>query len=480
MRPINERPRVVILVERAGSRTAPMYAGPRRALAAPGTTFSSSAACETKASPSTGERRTATPRASFASPSSALSGRDAKVRKERDDPLNLARYDAAWWPVVQELQPDVVHSFDVSGLAVGLKAKKQLGARFLYEAHEPKYHVAETEREADARREANRYAAEADALVAVTGPLAEVLARDLSLESAPPIVHCAPASASGEQPPVPLREAAGVGKKTPLLVFAGLLAKKRRPDVVLEAMTTLPAIEFALAVREDALSDELLARAGKLGVADRVHIVPKVPPGAVVSYIGEADVGVIPWECTAGKQLVLPNKLFEYLQAGLRMVVSDCAAQADLRAQPRPRRVRPDGRPARVGAGDRAGPCSAALSRRREPVERAEARVVVGTTGGDAAGRLPRPRRSEPVEHVVAVGIRDRQADRQRRARRLDDEPGCPVPPRDREVARPEELPDVISPLVRPVRLRVGDVPGRPGGDVHGRVGGDQVADVVV
>jgi glycosyltransferase involved in cell wall biosynthesis len=38
---------------------------------------------------------------------------------------------------------------------------------------------------------------------------------------------------------------------------------------------------------------------------------------------------VIPWECTAGKQLVLPNKLFEYLQAGLRMVVSDCAAQAD-------------------------------------------------------------------------------------------------------------------------------------------------------
>jgi len=48
-----------------------------------------------------------------------------------------------------------------------------------------------------------------------------------------------------------------------------------------------------------------------------------------VSYIGGADIGVIPWECTPGKQLVLPNKLFEYLQAGLRMVVSDCRAQAD-------------------------------------------------------------------------------------------------------------------------------------------------------
>jgi glycosyltransferase involved in cell wall biosynthesis len=257
------------------------------------------------------------------------SGRDAKARREREDPLNLSRYEAAWWPIVEELRPDVVHSFDVSGLGVGLKAKHQLGARFLYEAHEPKYHVAETEREADARREANRYAAEADALVAVTGPLAEVLARDLSLDSAPPVVHCAPASASGERPPVPLREAAGVGQDTPLLVFAGLLAKKRRPDVVLEAMTTLPAVEFALAVREDEQSDELLARAQELGVAGRVHIVPKVPPNAVVSYIGGADVGVIPGECTAGKQLVLPNKLFEYLQAGLRMVVTDCAAQAD-------------------------------------------------------------------------------------------------------------------------------------------------------
>ena len=252
-----------------------------------------------------------------------------KARKEREDPLNLARYEAAWWPLVRELRPDVVHSFDVSGLAVGRRAKERLGARFLYEAHEPKYHVAETEREADAQRQAKRYAAEADAIVAVTEPLAEVLAADLSLERPPPVVHCAPSAERGTEPEIGLREAAGVGKDTPLLVFAGLLARKRRPEIVLEAMKTLPDVEFALAVRrEDELTDELLRRAEELGVADRVHIVPKVRPAEVVRYIAGADVGVIPWDCTAGKQLVLPNKLFEYLQAGLRMVVSDCAAQA--------------------------------------------------------------------------------------------------------------------------------------------------------
>jgi len=328
MRPINERPRVVILVKSGLAHSAHVRRS-AASLGGAGYDVFVLGGVRDEGEPFDWREENGYTARVVRVPRLSLSGRDAKARKERDDPLNLARYEAAWWPVVEELQPDVVHSFDVSGLAVGLKAKKQLGARFLYEAHEPKYHVAETEREADARRQANRYAAEADALVAVTEPLAKVLARDLSLKSAPPIVHCAPASASGEQPPVPLREAAGVGKEAPLLVFAGLLAKKRRPDVVLEAMTMLPSVEFALAVREDALSDELLARAEKLGVADRVHIVPKVPPGAVVSYIGEADVGVIPWECTAGKQLVLPNKLFEYLQAGLRMVVSDCAAQAD-------------------------------------------------------------------------------------------------------------------------------------------------------
>jgi len=252
-----------------------------------------------------------------------------KARKERDDPLNLRRYEAAWWPLVRELRPDVVHSFDVSGLAVGRRAKR-LGARFVYEAHEPKRHVAETERESDARRQAAAHAAHADAVIAVTEPLAEVLVQQLSLERPPPLVHCAPALGNGELPERGLREAAGVGETTPLLVFAGLLARRRRPDIVLEAMTMLPELEFALAVRrDDPLTDELLEQAEELGVSERVHIVPKVPPGAVVNYIAGADVGVIPWECTAGKQLVLPNKLFEYLHAGLRMVVSDCAAQAD-------------------------------------------------------------------------------------------------------------------------------------------------------
>ncbi|HZT45916.1 MAG TPA: glycosyltransferase family 4 protein [Gaiellaceae bacterium] len=254
---------------------------------------------------------------------------EAKARRQLEDPLNLRRYEAAWWPLVRELRPDVVHAFDVSGMGVARRAKR-LGARFLYEAHEPKRHVADTEREEAERRQAVLYAAEADALIAVTEPLAEVLVEQLGLPQPPPLVHCTPVLDPGEPPPWGLREAAGVGEDTPLLVFAGLLARRRRTEVVLEAMTLLPDVHFALVVREDdPLTVELLGRGRELGVAERVHVVPKVPPRAVSPFIAAADVGVIPYNRSAGKDLVLGNKLFEYLHAGLPMVVSDCTAQAE-------------------------------------------------------------------------------------------------------------------------------------------------------
>src|SRR5581483_10969446 len=225
---------------------------------------------------------------------------EAKARRQLEDPLNLRRYEAAWWPLVRELRPDVVHAFDVSGMGVARRAKR-LGARFLYEAHEPKRHVADTEREEAERRQAVLYAAEADALIAVTEPLAEVLVEQLGLPQPPPLVHCTPVLDPGEPPPWGLREAAGVGEDTPLLVFAGLLARRRRTEVVLEAMTLLPDVHFALVVREDdPLTVELLGRGRELGVAERVHVVPKVPPRAVSPFIAAADVGVIPYNRSAG------------------------------------------------------------------------------------------------------------------------------------------------------------------------------------
>jgi len=253
----------------------------------------------------------------------------AKARRDREDPHDLGRYEAAWWPLVRRLGPDVVHALDVSGLAVASRAKRA-GARSVYEAHEPKRHVAEDGKNAAGLRQVASYAAHADALIATSSPLADLLVQDLGLKTTPAVVHNAPALDQREPPQPGLRETAGVGGDTPLVVFTGVMTRRRRPGVVLEAMTLLPELEFALLVREDdPWTGRLLERAEELAVADRVHVVPKVPPGSVVSFIAEADLGVLPFARTPGQDLAMPNKLFEYLHAGLPIVVSECKAMAD-------------------------------------------------------------------------------------------------------------------------------------------------------
>jgi glycosyltransferase involved in cell wall biosynthesis len=69
---------------------------------------------------------------------------------------------------------------------------------------------------------------------------------------------------------------------------------------------------------------ELRQPAEKDGVADRVHILDPVPPDEVVEFNSTADVGVHP--LLAGipnHEMALPNKIFEYMHAGLPIVVTD-------------------------------------------------------------------------------------------------------------------------------------------------------------
>ncbi len=247
---------------------------------------------------------------------------------EADDPYDLARYEAAWWPQVRELRPDVVHSFDVSGLTVGRRAARH-GARWIYEASEAARHAGERPRDLLRRRQVVEHAAHADAVITFSPYVGEVIAGELGLERPPPLVHCTPSLHPGPPPRPGLREVAGVALDTPLLVYAGLLTRPRRLEVVFEAMTALPEVEIALGISPaDPLADELLAAADRLGISRRVHVVPKVPPESVVPYIAEADVGVFPLALYPAGDLSLPNKLFEYLHAGVPMVVSDSPAMA--------------------------------------------------------------------------------------------------------------------------------------------------------
>ena len=88
----------------------------------------------------------------------------------------------------------------------------------------------------------------------------------------------------------------------------------------------MPGVHLAMTSnRESWYIEELKSKAAAIGAAERLHFVPYVTPEEVVPYISTANVGISPLPAdVVNYDLALPNKLFDYIQAGLPLVVSDC------------------------------------------------------------------------------------------------------------------------------------------------------------
>jgi glycosyltransferase involved in cell wall biosynthesis len=78
------------------------------------------------------------------------------------------------------------------------------------------------------------------------------------------------------------------------------------------------------------MAAELTRSARTHGVEDRLHFVPPVPSHEVPAYLSGADIAVSPiFGDSPSYDMALPNKLFEYVHAGLPVVTSDIAAMAE-------------------------------------------------------------------------------------------------------------------------------------------------------
>jgi glycosyltransferase involved in cell wall biosynthesis len=73
---------------------------------------------------------------------------------------------------------------------------------------------------------------------------------------------------------------------------------------------------------------ELRDLARRAGVDDRVAITGRLPFPEVQSLLARADVGLIPHYATDAWNSTIPNKLFDYMLAGLPVVVSDAKPAA--------------------------------------------------------------------------------------------------------------------------------------------------------
>jgi glycosyltransferase involved in cell wall biosynthesis len=248
----------------------------------------------------------------------------------RDWP-ELLDLDLAFGPVIEKLQPDVIHSNDITMLPTATFTAGRLRAAgravsWLYDAHEyvagvewpyPRMMSAYPQVEADLIHRA-------DAVVTVSPEIAEIIQRDHRLAETPLVVRNTPVREARGKSDASVRRAAGLDDDVPLLVYSGYIHAERGLDTAIEALPLLPDLQLAIvANRANPLVHQLETLAMSLGVEDRVHVVPYVPQYAVADYLSTADIGVICSKRTINYELSLPTKFAEYLHAGLPVLCSD-------------------------------------------------------------------------------------------------------------------------------------------------------------
>lgn len=124
-----------------------------------------------------------------------------------------------------------------------------------------------------------------------------------------------------------VRAACELPDTVPLLVHAGHTAADRGLPGIVDALPRLPKVHLALvcATVDRPAAQELLRRAGEVGVAGRVHLVPR-PSRMTPAFLAPADLAVFGFERTEGDQPLVPAVLDDYRAAGLTIVAGNARA----------------------------------------------------------------------------------------------------------------------------------------------------------
>jgi glycosyltransferase involved in cell wall biosynthesis len=219
------------------------------------------------------------------------------------------------------------HSLPVLPLAVGLKWRT--GARLVFDAHE-------LETETNGLRGVRKWASKmveralikrADDMIVVGDAIADWY-RDTYKMRRPTVVLNCPRfveSARSER----LREKFGLSNDKRIFLYQGALAPGRGVEALLSAFREISDPDAVLVLLG---YGELSARVQSAAETNaNIFFHPAVAPESLLDFTASADVGVALIEDTCiSYHLCLPNKLFEYLMAGVPVLVSNVPEMSSL------------------------------------------------------------------------------------------------------------------------------------------------------
>lgn len=243
----------------------------------------------------------------------------------------------------QGIAYDWIYCNDLPTLHPGIRIKRKLGSRLLYDSHEiyietinqffPRNRGGIKGSIFDfligfMRTTGGKFEAKAirlaDAVLTVNESLAVYFAEKYQLRTRPTVVYNCPDKQFLYSSPRNLREEWMLPNDAILLLYQGVLNEGRGLRLMIEALQELDKKFHLLIVGDGPLKGELQKLSHKLELQSRVHFIGRVAYEDLSSYTRSADIGINLLENTnLSKSMALANKLFEYIHSGIPVLSSN-------------------------------------------------------------------------------------------------------------------------------------------------------------
>lgn len=221
---------------------------------------------------------------------------------------------------------DILHCHDFPLLNVAVEAKRRRPTPLVYDAHEL-YH-AQSQLPARVRRRYRRREARlirrVDLAITVNPFLARIMAEDYGCEM-PEVILNAAIVPSRSQSPLDLRKRLGLSPLARIVIYQGWFSPERGLVKLVEMARHFPANVHLVMVGYGAHELDLRAVSAAQGTDDgRVMFLGRIEPEELARLTPSADLGVIPYHgIDLNHRYSSPNKLFEFLAAGVPFVSND-------------------------------------------------------------------------------------------------------------------------------------------------------------
>jgi glycosyltransferase involved in cell wall biosynthesis len=227
---------------------------------------------------------------------------------------------------------DVWHAHDLSGLAA-IIPNLHRGVPVVYDSHELFLETDTALRlplpaRLMLRAYERRLVSRVSAVITVNEALASVFRRRYRRLRVLAVHNCPDRWLPPVERPTVLREAAGVSREAPVILYHGALSTHRGVEQLMQALLE-PGLEDAHLVLMGfgEMRDDFIRASAEARWEDRVHVLEMVRPTELLPWVASADIGAMPIQpSTLNYRLSTPNKLFECLAAGTPVIASDFPA----------------------------------------------------------------------------------------------------------------------------------------------------------